>query len=156
MRAISAPLPAFALFNGVLIAWHVPYLYDLTLRSTLVHDLEHAMFFAPGLLFWAHLTPAGARRRLSDTGRVAYGTAAILVGWALAVVLGFAPEPLYSAYAALPHRPLGISALADQQIAAGIMWVPASIPLTIAVLAAAYRWLDPSPGRVRALRPREI
>jgi cytochrome c oxidase assembly factor CtaG len=154
--AVSAPLPAFALFNGALLVWHVPYLYDLTLRSTVVHDLEHAMFFATGLLFWAHLTPPGARRRLSDAGRVAYGLGAIIVGWALAVVLGFASHPLYGAYAALAHRPLGISALADQQIAAGIMWVPASIPLTIAVLAAAYRWLDPSPGRARGLRPREI
>jgi cytochrome c oxidase assembly factor CtaG len=155
-KAISAPLPAFALFNGVLLVWHVPYLYDLTLRNAVVHDLEHAMFFATGLLFWAHLTPAGARRQLSDAGRVAYGLGAIIVGWALAVVLGFASQPLYGAYAALAHRPLGISALADQQIAAGIMWVPASIPLTIAVLAAAYRWLDPAPGRARVLRPREI
>ncbi len=66
VRAISAPLPAFALFNGVLIAWHVPYLYDLTLRSTLVHDLEHAMFFATGLLFWA---ASGAGRRPAATQR---------------------------------------------------------------------------------------
>jgi cytochrome c oxidase assembly factor CtaG len=156
VRAIASPVPAFVIFNGVLVVWHVPYLYDLTLRDQLVHDLEHAMFFGAGLLFWVHLAPAGPRRRLSDMGRVAYGTGAILVGWAVAVVLGFASAPLYGAYASLDNRPLGISALADQQIAAGIMWVPASIPLTIAVLAAAYRWLDPSPARVHALRPREI
>jgi len=151
---LASPVPAFVIFNGVLVAWHVPYLYDLTLRNTMVHDLEHAMFFTAGILFWANLAPVGARRRLTDVQRVAYGVGAILVSWGLAVVLGFASEPLYTAYLYV-HRPLGISALADQRIAAGVMWVPASIPFTIAVLAAAYRWLDPNPGRVRALRPRE-
>jgi cytochrome c oxidase assembly factor CtaG len=82
---------------------------------------------------------------------------AILVSWALAVVLGFASHPLYAHYAALAHRPGGLSALADQQLAAGIMWVPASIPFTIAVLVAAYHLLEPTEERtvVRDLRPRE-
>jgi cytochrome c oxidase assembly factor CtaG len=154
---LASPLPAFALFNGVLLAWHLPALYDLTLRNAVAHDLEHALFVGTALLFWVHLAPAGPRCRLSDGQRVAYGTAAILVGWALAVVLALSPRPLYAAYAALQARPGGLSALADQQLAAGIMWVPASIPYTIAVIAAAYRWLDPVKGRVagRDLRPRE-
>jgi len=155
---IAAPLPAFALFNGVLLSWHLPALYDLTLRSEPVHLCEHALFFATGLLFWRHLVPTSARPRLGDGGRAVYGTAALLVGWLLAVVLGLAPDPVYSAYASLPHRPGGISALADQQLAAGIMWVPASIPVTVATLVAAYRWLDPKRRRPRVaedLRPRE-
>ena len=81
------------------------------------------------------------------------------MSWVLAVVLGFASAPVYGAYASLAARPGGISALADQQIAAGIMWVPASIPFTIAIFVAAYRWLDPSKSRrlvnARDLRPRE-
>jgi putative membrane protein len=154
---VGAPLQSFVLFNGVLLAWHVPALYDLTLRSQLVHDVEHALFFATALLFWRHLAPSGRSRVLSDPARVAYGTGAILVGWGLAVVLAFAPGPVYEVYAALPARPLGLSALGDQQLAAGIMWVPASVPYTIAVLVAAYRWLDPAAGRRRPLdlRPRE-
>ncbi len=51
----------------------------------------------------------------------------------LAVVLGFASTPVYGAYASLASRPGGLSALADQQIAAGIMWVPASVPFLIAI-----------------------
>ena len=35
------------------------------------------------------------------------------------------PDPLYSFYAHQASRPGGISAIADQQLAAGIMWVPA-------------------------------
>lgn len=155
---IGRPLPSFVAFNATLLAWHVPALYDATLRSPLVHDLEHALLFGTALLFWRQLAPSGRGRALSDAARVAYGGAAILVGWALAVVLALSPEPLYAAYAQLAHRPLGLSALGDQQLAAGVMWVPASIPYTAAVFAAAYRFLDPNAGRPRRvadLRPRE-
>jgi cytochrome c oxidase assembly factor CtaG len=156
-RPLAAPLPAFVLFNGVLLAWHVPALFDLTLRNSLVHDTEHALFLSTALLFWTHLAPTSRRPRLSELQRVAYGIGAILVSWALAVALGFASHPLYAHYAALAHRPGGLSALADQQLAAGIMWVPASVPFTIAVFIAAYRFIEP--GRERPvmsdLRPRE-
>ena len=156
-RIVAAPLVAFVLFNGVLLAWHLPVLFDLTLRNQAVHDLEHALFLSTALLFWTHLVPTTRRPRLGPAQRVAYGVGAILVSWVLAVVLGFASHPLYGHYAALAHRPGGISALADQQLAAGIMWVPASVPFTIAVLIAAYRLLEPKDERtgVRDLRPRE-
>jgi putative membrane protein len=145
------------LFNGVLLAWHIPVLYDLTLRDQVVHDLEHALFLVTALLFWTHLAPTSRRPRLRAAQRIAYGTGAIVVSWALAVVLGFASHPLYEHYAALTRRPGGFSALGDQQLAAGIMWVPASIPFTIAVLLAAYRLLEPTAESavVRDLRPRE-
>jgi cytochrome c oxidase assembly factor CtaG len=156
-RFLAAPLIAFVLFNGVLLAWHLPVLFDLTLRNEAVHDLEHALFLSTALLLWTHLVPTSRRPRLRAGQRVAYGVGAILVSWVLAVVLGFASHPLYGHYAALAHRPGGLSALADQQLAAGIMWVPASIPFTIAVLVAAYRLLEPTDERtsVRDLRPRE-
>jgi putative membrane protein len=148
---LASPLQAFVLFNGVLLAWHVPALFDLTLRSTVVHDLEHALFFSTALLFWRHLVPATRRPQLTDAQQAVYATGAIVASWALAVVLGLATSPLYAHYAALSHRPGGISALADQQLAAGIMWVPASIPFTIVAFVAAFRWLGPA----RDLRPRE-
>ena len=98
-RWVASPLPAFALFNGTLLAWHLPALYDLTLRDGPVHDLEHALFFGTRA---AVLGAPGAepRGRSSPTlGRVAYGAGAMLVSWLLAVVLGLAPTPLYSGYA---------------------------------------------------------
>ena len=156
-RAVAAPVPAFVLFNVVLLGWHLPALYDLTLRRPLVHDLEHMLFVVTALLFWTHLVPTTRRPHLAAAHRVAFGAGGILFGWALAVALGFASHPLYPHYAGIVHRPGGISALADQQLAAGIMWVPASIPLTVAVFAAAYRWLEPARDRpvVRDLQPRE-
>ena len=72
-------------------------------------------------------------------------TGALLVSWVLAIVVALASTPLYPAYAHLAHRTAGLSALADQQIAGGVMWVPGSIPFTIAIVWAFYRWLEPTP-----------
>jgi putative membrane protein len=161
-RWLARPLPALVAFSVVLLGWHLPALYDLTLRNLFVHDLEHLLFFSTALLLWVQLIPSATPRpKLSDGQRVAYGTAALLVSWVLAVVLGFASSPLYDVYASLASRPGGLSALADQQIAAGIMWVPASVPFLLAISFAAYRWLDPASGSQRAgvpvrdLQPRE-
>ncbi|MCW2963105.1 MAG: 4Fe-4S ferredoxin, iron-sulfur binding domain protein [Actinomycetia bacterium] len=149
-RWLAAPLASFTLFNGTLLLWHVPALYDLTLRDGPVHDLEHALFFGTALLFWVHLLPgASGRPQLADGARAVYGIAALLVSWILAIVLGLAQEPLYSAYASLAQRPGGLSALGDQQLAAGVMWVPGSVPYCIVLAVVALRWLDPAAGAGR-------
>ena len=41
------------------------------------------------------------------------------------------------------HRPGGISALTDQQLAAGVMWVPGSLAYGLVLFIGVYRWLDP-------------
>jgi putative membrane protein len=139
-RALTHPLVAWTLFNVTMIVWHVPVLYDLALRSGPLHGLEHGLFFATGLLFWS---AAFDSARLASWWRIAYLTTGMLVGWLIALVLAFATSPLYSAYAALPHRPWGLSELADQQIAAGVMWVPGSLAYTVAIIVFVYRWLEP-------------
>jgi cytochrome c oxidase assembly factor CtaG len=143
-RLFSRPLPAWIFFNGVLVAWHVPALYNATLSNQAVHDLEHATFLVSGLLFWLQVIDSlPVRARLALGLRVVYLTTALLVSWVLAIVLALASTPFYDAYVDLAHRPGGLSALADQQIAGGVMWVPGSVPFTIAVIWAFYRWLDP-------------
>jgi putative membrane protein len=144
-RALSRPLPAWIAFNAVLVVWHVPALYDATLSSGAVHDLEHALFFLAGILFWLQIVDSPPVRARLDHGlRAVYLTGALLVSWVLAIVLALASSPLYPAYAHLGHRTAGLSALADQQIAGGVMWVPGSVPFTIAFIWALYHWLDPA------------
>lgn len=151
-HAIAHPLCAWTLFNANLLLWHVPALYDLTLRSQPVHEVEHALFFATGLLFWGAVFDSPPFRvRLDWLRRVAFVTGGLLVSWVLAVVLAFATTPLYSAYAHLPHRTWGMSALVDQRLAAGIMWVPGSLTFTVAIIVFFYRWLGPEPARRRHL-----
>jgi cytochrome c oxidase assembly factor CtaG len=35
-----------------------------------------------------------------------------------------------------------LSALSDQQLAAGVMWVPASVPFLIVMVALVARWFE--------------
>jgi putative membrane protein len=144
LRAAVRPWPAWLLFNVTLVAWHIPAAYDLTLRSNAVHDAEHAMFFFTGLLFWARvIDPGPLRPRLVWPLRIAYVTGAMVVGWMLAIALVLYPEPLYAHYAALAHRPGGITAMTDQQLAGGVMWVPGSFAYGLAIMIGFYRWLEP-------------
>ena len=93
------------------------------------------------------------RARLTPVQRIAYLTAAMVVSWILAIVLALAPQPLYGPYAHELGRPGGISALSDQQLAAGVMWVPGSIAFVVALLAYFHRWLAPgTPGAARQHR----
>ena len=144
LRALVRPLPAWILFNATILAWHLPAAYDATLTSGTVHVCEHAMFFFTGLLFWARvIDPGPLRPRLVWPMRIAYTAGAMVVGWVLANTLVVIQHPIYGYYAALVTRPGGISALTDQQIAAGIMWVPGSIAYTITMLIGLYLWLEP-------------
>jgi putative membrane protein len=143
-RMLADPLPSWILFNGVFIAWHLPVAYDATLTSPIVHASEHLIFFGTGLLFWTRVIDSPPwRSRLSEMGRAVYVGSSMVVGWLLAIVLAETNHPIYSPYAELTSRPGGITALADQQLAAGAMWVLGSIPFTIAILAVVYRWLEP-------------
>jgi putative membrane protein len=136
---ISAPLAAWLLFDLDLAVWHVPTLYDLTLRNAGIHNLEHVSFVLLGILFWSHVIDSPPfRSSLSPFGRVIYATAGSAASWLLALVLALATTPLYPAQSEAHH---GISALADQQLAAGVMIGPGSVPYAIVVFYWLYVWL---------------
>jgi cytochrome c oxidase assembly factor CtaG len=153
-RTLGSPAPGFVLFSVVLLAWHVPVLFDATLRSSTLHAFEHTLFFCTALMFWKQVIPSPPlRARLVASQRVLYAVGGMIVSWVLAVVLALAPHPLYSFYAHQASRPGGISAMADQQLAAGVMWVPGSITFLIVVFVYVHRWLMPTePGPARAPR----
>jgi cytochrome c oxidase assembly factor CtaG len=144
VRAIARPVPAWIIFNATFLGWHIPGAYDATLTSGVVHAVEHAMFFFIGLLFWARvIDPGPLRPRLLWPVRIAYAASTMVVGWLLAIALVMVPHVIYGYYAALQSRPGGISALTDQQLAAGVMWVPGSLAYVITFIIGFYRWLEP-------------
>ena len=136
------PLGAWLAFNVNLVLWHIPVMYDLTLRHLAIHALEHTTFLLFGVLLWCQVIDSPPlRSRLRADTRVYYMLASGVVSWILSLVLAFAPSPLYPVYAHIANRPGGISALADQQIAGGVMLGPGSVSLTLFVFIGLYRWL---------------
>jgi putative membrane protein len=127
------------LFSVNLLFWHIPAVYNTTLRIASIHDLEHLTFLALGLLFWDQvITVLGMTSRLSLLGRAYVVLAGMGVSWMLAIAIGYATHPLY----AYPTPTGSFSLLADQEIAAGVMWVPGSVPFLVALLYLGIRWFD--------------
>jgi putative membrane protein len=153
-RLLSRPRPAFVVSAATLWLWHLPYLYDLALRHQSVHDLEHLTMLAGAILFWEQMIDsAPLRPSLDAIQRTLYVSAAAVSGWLLAALLAYWPTPLYHAYVVSAHRPGGVSALTDQQLAAGVMWGPGSLAYSLAVFWLIYSWLaDDSRPRRRRLR----
>lgn len=150
---VRRPAVTLTLLSAALALWHVPMLYDAAVGDGAVHALEHLSFVGTSLLWWGSLLEMPpVRARIDHLRRAAWFAAGLVPSWTLAVVLGFASTPLYHAYVSIPHRAGGLSPLADQQLAAGVMWVPGSLALTIAAIAACYQWLGPEP---RAAPPPE-
>jgi putative membrane protein len=126
-------------FSIDLLMWHVPPIYNATLRVASVHDLEHLTFLVVGLLFWDQvISPVMATGRLSLLGRAVVVLLGMFVSWGLAIVIGYATQPLY----AYPAPSGSLSLLADQEIAAGVMWVPGGTPFLIALLYLGIRWFE--------------
>jgi putative membrane protein len=156
LRAIASfcggAVASWLLFNVTFCAWHLPILYDAALRWEFVHAFEHLTFFATALLFWTRVVYSPPwRSTLTEIGKLVYLGSTMVIGWVLAIVLALAGSPIYSVYADEASRPGHISAFTDQQFAAGVMWVPGSIAYSVAIVAIAYRWLEPGGSRGRAL-----
>ena len=146
-RWLGRPRGAWLAFNVNLVLWHIPVMYDLTLRHLAIHALEHTTFLLFGILLWCQVIDSPPlHARLRKGLRVYYMLATGVVSWMLSLVLAFAPSPLYPVYAHLAERPGGISALADQQIAGGVMLGPGSLSLTLFVFIGLYRWLGSDGG----------
>lgn len=128
----------------VTAAWHVPLLYDLATRTTVVHLFEHASFFASGLALWWCVLGVRWNERGGSSVLVLFlsglGTGAV------AALLTLAPRPLYDAHLTTTAR-WGLSPLEDQQLAGAIMWVPGGMVYLIATATLLVRWLDVGPGR---------
>jgi len=147
---LKRPWVALALQSATVGIWHVPQLYDAAVRNEGIHLLEHVCFVAPALVFWGALLDAPpVRARIGHLHRTIWFTAAMIPSWVLAIVLAYASAPVYAAY----------PSMTDQQIAAGVMWVPGSFAYFVAALAAFYRWLEPGGADAPAApepRPEEL
>ena len=140
---LRSPRPVVAIFLANLWAWHLVAFYQLTLDNGLIHHLEHALLFLTGMALWALLVDSPPLLAgLAQGARVVVATVAMLGCWAMSVVLAFAPGAFYPGYYGLASRPGGFSALTDQQLGAGMMWGPGSIPLGIVVFTALAAWLN--------------
>ena len=92
------PAVALPVWLASYFAWHVPAVYDAALeqQSWLIH-LEHACYFATGILMWWPLVQ-DVPRRLASGARAAYAFAAFVLAAPLGLLLALLPRPIYDYY----------------------------------------------------------
>ncbi|HYZ91050.1 MAG TPA: cytochrome c oxidase assembly protein [Actinomycetota bacterium] len=138
------PAVVLVVSAGVIWAWHMPRAYQAAINDGWLHAVEHVTFLGTAILLWSVLAGYAAhrRRRRPAVFGVAFATM-VHSGW-LGLVLSFADNVLYPVYASEP------GALADQQLAGVLMWIPMALVYSAVAAALFFRWLSDMDRRVSA------
>jgi cytochrome c oxidase assembly factor CtaG len=133
LRFLAHPLVSLPIWAVNLYVWHLPFLYDAALRHDTVHALEHFCFFAGGTIMWLPVLETLPAPEWFGTGwKFGYIAAVRIVETILGNVFLWAGTVFYPVYE--HHTRLwGISALADQGLAGGVMMIEGSIVTLVAL-----------------------
>jgi putative membrane protein len=142
LRPLRAPVAAWTLFAVAVWGWHLPGPYDAALRNTWIHAAEHMSFFGTSVLWWACVF---GRRRLEPVRGIVYVFTTMVHGAWLAAILALSPRVIYAFYASAR----GAFALADQQSAGVLMWVPVAFVYIGVIVALGFRLFADVEARVR-------
>jgi len=140
-RVVTHPAVALPLWLADYFAWHVPFVYEAALRhqSWLIH-VEHACYFATGVLMWWPLAQ-DIPHRLASGARAGYAFAAFVLASPLGLLLALLPKPVYDFYVDARPRVWGLSAISDQQIAGVAMASEQAVVLFVVFLYWFRRFL---------------
>ena len=143
---LSAPLLAWILHAVALWVWHIPSLYEATVRSDLIHALQHLSFFLSALVFWAALFGAG-RSTMSYGAATVYTFGTAVHCSALGALLTFSTVvwyPIYEGRTMIWH----LTPLQDQQLGGLLMWIPSGVVFIAIGIALFAKWLKSSEERL--------
>jgi len=142
-KGLTHPLACWILSAVALVAWHVPSLFDLALRSDGWHDLEHACFLFSSILFWwPVIQPFPSESRWPRWCIPLYLFLGMFPGSALAAFLTFSDRVLYPYYLQAPPV-FGLTPLQDQVLAGALMWVLGFLACFFPAVVLTVRLLSP-------------
>jgi len=140
--ALTNPVVALVLMGIVMFAWHVPGPYELAVRSSAWHQLEHACFFITSMIFWWPVVqPWPSRGQWPRWAMVPYLVIADLENTALSSILVFSDKILYPSYASGPSL-FAFNPQEDQAAAGAIMWVVGSLAFIVPAILIAIQCLS--------------
>jgi putative membrane protein len=130
--ALTHPVICWLGAAGTLVAWHIPAVFVLGLRSQMWHGIEQASFLATGLLFWWPVVqPWRSTTKWPEASLLVYLFLATLPCDILSGFLVFCDRVVYPVYFS-SSQPFGLSALEDQQCAGALMWTCVTLVYLIA------------------------
>ena len=142
-RILTAPALCLTVSALTLVAWHLPALFTLCLRSHTWHKVEQTTFLGAGLLFWwPVIQPWPSASTGPRWSILLYLFLATLPCDILSGFLVFSDRVAYPVYLTAP-RTFGFSALEDQQCAAALMWTCITLVYLVPAAVISVRLLAP-------------
>jgi cytochrome c oxidase assembly factor CtaG len=145
LRAITEPVPAQVIAAVVMIAWHLPPLYDATLYSEWLHVFEHLSFIAGGVIFWWPVidgTGSHCRWRLSPMGQLLYLFIGTFPQDGVALALQFSRTPFYEFYTHVPRIVPSLDPVTDQTVAGAVLMLFGKSSYFIGAVVVFMRWFS--------------
>ena len=140
VRTCTRPLVALVGFNLLVGLSHVRAVVDGATTSAPLHFGVHLVLFSSALCLWSPvLNRAPELPRMRSTGKMLYLMANGFLPVPIVAALALAGTPIYRRYESAP-RLWGLSALDDQQLAAGAMWMLESFWTIGAVMIVFFDW----------------
>jgi cytochrome c oxidase assembly factor CtaG len=125
-------------FIGVSLAWRLPPVLAAVARLPGLVAAEAITLLAAGIGLWLELVRSPPLApRLSGPHRAAIAAFAMWSTWIVAYALGFASSPVIAGYAGTS----GPGAVADQEIAAGLVWGVAGVCFLPVIFGGLFSWL---------------
>ena len=126
-------------FIGVCLAWRLPPVMDVLARQPALVVAEAVTLLAAGAALWLEIVDSPpVAPRLPRPQRAAVAALAMWSIWIVAYVLGSASHAVFSAYDAAGS---GLSVVADQEIAVGLVWAVSGCCFVPVVMANMLGWL---------------
>lgn len=126
-------------FIGVCLAWRLPPVMDTLARQPALVVAEAVTLLAAGGAIWLEIVDSPpVAPRLPRPQRAAMAALAMWSIWIVAYLLGSASHTVFHAYGAAGS---GLSAVADQEIAVGLVWAVAGCCFVPVIMANMLGWL---------------
>lgn len=149
------PIVALTIATVVMLVWHVPPIYDVTLKNEPIHIAEHVTFIISGVMLWWPVFKPVPEGRLKPMAATCYLTVAAFVASILGMVYTISDVPFYGFYAnptdeyhLLPlfREQWGLTDLEDQKLGGAVMWVICTLNFFWALMAVMIEWLTEQEG----------
>jgi cytochrome c oxidase assembly factor CtaG len=132
-RALRRPLVAGGVYVLALYGWHFGFAFEAAVREPAVHALQHASFVAVGVLVWWPALEPQRRRARGELWKIPYMIGARFSGMFLGMAFVVIRVPVYTGVYGDGERAFGLGAVADQQVAGGMMLITDALIMLFAL-----------------------
>lgn len=151
LTKLTRALPGFLLASLVIVLWHIPQFYNLTLENQFIHSLQHIFFVLCGFLFfWPIMSKVPESPQLSPPMKCLYLFLQTIPSGIVGATIVYAAPGLYPQYAEARVRPWGISVADDQTLGGLIMWVGMNTVFLVMLSIIFLRWSSAEEAKDRA------